>query len=250
VKYSIFGGDERFAILKRLLSDAGYEECGAEPQLAIVPIPTPKGCVSLFEGLPKGTLVLAGKCDADMKNAANEKGLRLFDYTAMPSFAAKNADITAEGAVYLLMRSTDSTLKGKRALVIGFGRIGKLLARKLAALGVRVSVLSSSADMRALAEALGYGSEKTGNCGGDYDMLINTAPAALLSAEELRRFKRGTLVLELASAPGGFTEHELRAMELRYIAAPGLPGRYAPYSAAEVIFDAVKSILKEQENGN
>lgn len=49
-----------------------------------------------------------------------------------------NAVPTAEGAIQIAMEQTDVTLHGLPVLVIGHGRIGSLLARRLAALGAKV----------------------------------------------------------------------------------------------------------------
>ena len=54
-----------------------------------------------------------------------------------------NAFPTCEGALQLAMEQTAFTLQNARCLVIGAGRIGMLLARKLYALDAQVTVKSA-----------------------------------------------------------------------------------------------------------
>ena len=62
-------------------------------------------------------------------------------------------------------------------------------------------------------------------------------PSAVFPAARLPEIRQDTVLLELASLPGGFCE----AAQARpgYLAARGLPGRYAPDAAAAIIRDAI-----------
>jgi dipicolinate synthase subunit A len=55
------------------------------------------------------------------------------------------------------------------------------------------------------------------------------------------------VLLELASAPGGFDTEAAEKLGLKIIAAPGLPGQCAPYAAAELIRDAIYGVIGERE---
>ena len=76
-----------------------------------------------------------------------------------------------------------------------------------------------------------------------FDAVINTAPAQVLG--ELSALRDGCILLELASAPGGLDPQAAQDGGMRYISAPGLPGKYAPVSAARLIYGAVTNIFKE-----
>ena len=52
------------------------------------------------------------------------------------------------------------------------------------------------------------------------------------------------ILLELASAPGGFDEALCRECGLTLLRAPGLPGKCAPKAAGEAIAGAVMRILE------
>lgn len=53
--------------------------------------------------------------------------------------AVLNTIATAEGAIEIAIANTNKILHGSNVLVLGFGRIGKVLARKLAGLSTKVT---------------------------------------------------------------------------------------------------------------
>ena len=80
-----------------------------------------------------------------------------------------------------------------------------------------------------------------------FDFILNTVPARVLTDPMLCCLAEGALLLELASPPGGFDRTLAENIGVRVLAAPGLPGKTAPYSAAELIRDEVYQIIREQE---
>ena len=69
----------------------------------------------------------------------NTPAQTVLDYFHDEFLTAANAAITAEGALLLAMEQLPVTLADTPVLVIGWGRIGQLLSRKLQALGAHVT---------------------------------------------------------------------------------------------------------------
>ena len=104
------------------------------------------------------------------------------------------------------MEELPITLHGARVLIIGAGRLSKVLARQLQGLGSHVTVAARRYADLAWAQVWGYGTERSDAledwlCA--YDLVVNTAPTLILGREELKDLKPGCLVIDLASAPGG-----------------------------------------------
>ena len=154
-------------------------------------------------------------------------------YWADPVYAVENAALTAEGAVWLAMRRSDRALAGQSGLVVGYGRIGRLLAGRLAALGVHVTVDARSAEARAEASAGGHNSVDINNIPPSFDIVLNTVPAPVLTGSY-----GASICLDLASSPGGWGD------DTPVLKAPGLPGIYAPRSAADVMANAVYRVME------
>ena len=145
----------------------------------------------------------------------------------------KNAEITAEGAVSLMLRSTDCTADGATALVVGFGRIGKALARRLFALGCTVFVSARSERDVSEIIACGYRPVITRQYRNlaQLDCIFNTVPACVFTAGQAAEIS--CPYIELASAPGGLCPDAQKPAQ--YLLARGLPGTYAPRSAAQAM---------------
>lgn len=165
----------------------------------------------------------------------------MHDYTA-------NAPPTGEGAIQLAMEELPITLHSARVLIIGAGRLSKVLAHQLRGLGARVTVAARRWEDLAWAEVWGCNTERSDQLRGwlcAYDLIINTAPALLLGREELEDLKPECLVIDLASAPGGVDFAAARELGIKAVQALSLPGKVAPVTAALAIKTAVYHILTE-----
>lgn len=199
----------------------------------------------LLFGARTGTPVFAGQASPGLRELCARQGLPLHDYFLREDLAVRNAALTAEGAVDLMLRQCASALAGSRVLICGFGRIGRLLALKLRALGAEVTVAARSAADRAWAQVLGCRTAALGESAGALNFVVNTIPCPLFGEKELENFGDAHL-LELASPPYGFDLDAATALGRKIILAPGLPGALSPQSAAEVIRDTIYRILEEE----
>ena len=172
-------------------------------------------------------------------------------YALRESFAVSNALPTAESAIKIAMEERKSTVCGMRAAVLGFGRIGKLLAKDLLALGARVDVYARRSEARAWAEVIGaqaMGFDALAAQIASYDCIFNTVPENVVSADALARIGRGVPLLELASPPGGVDAAEAEKAGVHLVAAGGLPGKIMPKAAGKIIYETVREMIEEEEN--
>lgn len=279
MKFALLGGDDRCVRLCRLLRADGHavsafalekalpdcSEAAADAltgaDAVLLPLPAEKAGVlnapfsdgvftfsDVLCAVPAGTPVLAGMAGESLRAACSERGLPLYDYARREDFALLNADLTAEGALSILLDASPRALRGKRVLIAGYGRIGRRLARKLLPLGAAVTVAARSA--AAVAEAALDGCAavtlKDAPRGAGYDAVVNTIPAVLFGAEEIAAFGGATLI-ELASPPYGFDREAAEELGKRILLSSGLPGKCAPESAAEAVKATVYAILKERD---
>ncbi len=181
---------------------------------------------------------------------------RVTDYYTDESLLLRNAYLTAEGALVLAGRESDCALRGASAVIIGYGRIGKLLARLLLAVGMEVTVCARRQEPLLWAAAEGCHTVPMGEIthggmlplGIKHPMIFNTVPEPILDRDLLLCLEPDTLILDLASPPFGVREEDAREAadrnRLRYIRAPGIPGVYAPRDAGYAIADCVLSALR------
>ena len=62
----------------------------------------------------------------------------IIDIMKCEELAVLNSISTAEGAIQIAMEETNHTLHDSNILILGFGRIGKVLAKMLNAIGANV----------------------------------------------------------------------------------------------------------------
>ncbi len=177
---------------------------------------------------------------------------RVSDYYEDEALLLRNAYLTAEGALSLAMEQTDYALQGSTAAVIGYGRIGKLLARLLLSVGMRVTVCARRREARLWAEADDCRAQTMSDlplvC-RDHPLIFNTVPEQVLTRDLLMCTAPDTLIIDLASAPFGAHERDAaeaaRTNRLCYMRASGIPGRYAPRDAGYAIADRVSEVLMQ-----
>lgn len=233
-------------LLDRGHSVKGFDSPADGPVCLIVsPGKTPDMLVGLIKRLPPGSVLIGGQRGRLVYDSAKERSIRYIDIAADEAFAVKNAVPTAEGALMLILENSDQTIMGMRVAITGFGRIGRILAKMLHSLGARVHIIARNPIDRAW--AMGYES-----CGGLEDMkeafsrcatVVNTVPSPIIGRDELDALSSGSLIIELASHPYGFDVDTARELGHRVIAAPGLPSKTAPYSAAEFMADAIERLI-------
>lgn len=256
--YTLVGGDRRIYWAAQYLRERGYPvrswgvegmEDSADTTLrGNIILPLPAFCGERISGageipvgqflrrLESGSRIFGGLL-RPWQEALEGKGVFCCELYGSEPLTTANAVPTAEGAIALAMDHSIITLQGSQCLVIGYGRIGKVLAQKLQALGAEVTVCARKPGDCALAEAQGCRSDETGVYYRGlelYDYLFNTVPGAVLTEEQLRRLPKNCLLIELASAPGGFDGQDCEALGLRYVLARGLPGKCAPKTAGEI----------------
>lgn len=79
-----------------------------------------------------------------------------------------------------------------------------------------------------------------------FDVVVNTIPAPVLGERELAAMPGGSLVVDLASLPGGTDFEAARELGVNAIHALSLPARCAPVTAGEFVARAVLAMLQER----
>lgn len=241
------GNGEREKWLKECALRNGHVLSDDAFDMAVMELPFTRLSPHVLVRLGEGSRVVCGKCDADFLRAAREKKWILFPVLEDQAYILKNAALTAEGAVFAAMRESQSALMDRRCLVIGYGRIGQSLTRKLRGLGVETYVAARRKESR---EDAGEGSMDIAAIKDkirDYDLIFNTVPSLILSRDELANAKKDCVIFELASAPYGVDFDAARELGLKICLESGIPGRYCPQSAAEILMQFIERSVQFDE---
>ncbi len=204
----------------------------------------------VFASISTKNRILAGRCDHKIKSMAESHRIMIVDYLCREELAMLNAIPTAEGAIQIAMEETPFTLHSSRCLVVGNGRIGKILAKMLHGIGAKVTVAARKKVDIAYGFAMGYETVNTNALGegiDGYDIVFNTAPSLIIDHYLLSKMKKEVLIIDLASKPGGVDFDEARRKGIKVIWALSLPGKVAADTAGDIICNTILNILDEME---
>ena len=193
-------------------------------------------------------ILIAGSITPDVYDLANDEYIEIIDIMKGEELAVLNTISTAEGTIEIIIANTNKIIHGSKVLILGFGRIGKVLARKLAGLSAKVTCAARKDEDLAWIRAYGHMETNINAIGenlSEYDVIINTVPHLVLTSEKIKYVKDDCLLVDLASNPGGIDKKAAKDKNLKLIWALALPGKVAPVTTAEFIKDTVYNILKE-----
>ncbi len=196
----------------------------------------------------KGKIFISGSIKDDLKKKLDEKYMEVIDIMKRDDLAILNTIATAEGTIEVAIKNTDKILQGSRVLILGFGRVGKIVANKFSKMSALVTCAARKVSDLAWIKAYGYNSLNINDMLYDlkeFDIIINTVPQTILRERELKHIDAEALLIDLASSPGGIDGKMAKSMGLNFIWALALPGRIAPSSSAKFIKDTVYTIIEE-----
>lgn len=283
-KIAVIGGDLRIIKLSEMLAKDGFEvyvygmeninkenviECKSieevvnKTDIVVGPIPLSSNgetinapfsnakiyLEKLVENL-EDKIFIAGSIKQEFNKLTEGKKIQVIDILKREELSVLNSISTAEGAIQIAINETSKTLHGTNVLVMGFGRIGKILAKMLDGIGANVSCEARKNTDLAWIKAYGYKpiniNELSDNLGNN-DIIINTIPYVLLDKENITKIKKDALVIDLASAPGGVDKEAIKQAQIKFIWALSLPGKVAPITSAQFIQETLYNIMKEIE---
>lgn len=193
-------------------------------------------------------ILLAGRVDKHLSNLAALYNVHLIDYGEREELLIQNAIPTVEAALEIAIRETPITLHGSQCLVLGYGRIGKLLSKDLHALGANTFVAARKHRDLSWISANGYHSIPFPDLVqhiNRFDIIFNTVPKTVLDYQLLTETKPSSLIIDLASKPGGVDFETAKSMKRKVIWALSLPGKTAPTTAGVIIYNTIQNILAE-----
>ena len=258
MEFVVMGGDERFALLARMLNDMGREaqrletvDAAALSQAKNIvtnwPVPEKE---ALLGALSDGTRVWF--CGPGAPENIPDR-LAAIDLWRDERLLLENAWLTAEGAICAAMNRSRAVMRDQHCLVVGWGRIGKALTELLIGMGARVTVASRSPKGQNGAIERGAESVSTYDLAAAMpgkQIVFSTPPSRVLGIDELRRAEPDAMILDLASPPYGVDLEAAWSLGLRAWREPKLPGRYCPFSAARALRRAIlRAEAKIDEEG-
>jgi dipicolinate synthase subunit A len=207
----------------------------------------------IVRSIPPRTPVIIGVARTFLKDWAVRYHLDLIEIAEMDHVAILNSIPSAEGAIQIAMESLPITIHGSQSWVLGFGRVGKTLARMLQGLGAVTTVCARNpADFARISEMgfKGVSYEQMTGSIKEAEIIFNTVPTMILDQKVLTYCNQEVLILDLASAPGGTDFQAAEKLGIKAILAPGLPGKVAPRSAGKILTQIMPDLILDSIRKN
>lgn len=261
MKITIIGGDSRLITLKSRLENNGFsvDTLGLfendkgdflSSDILVLPVPTTRDGINVFTPLT-GRVIKLEKIENSVSanttilccNYEFKRG-KSIDYNRLDSYALLNAIPTAEGAIKLAIENTPFTLWKAKVLVIGYGRVGKILADRLKGLGAKVTVSARKSSDFALISSLNMEKVHTESLKSsplDYDIIFNTVDFPVIDNNGLETTPC-KCIIDLSSK-GGFNLDFAISRGITAIKAPSLPLKVAPKTAGEILAQTIIELI-------
>lgn len=286
-RFLILGKEERQKYLFQMLCGKGqtvtYCDSWLDGGYDAVMLPVAKSAEYLeqiADKLQAGEYVFGCNFPPEIAEYKRRQGIFFVDYMKEDGAAYTNAVATAEGAIAEAIVSGKEVLCGRQMLVMGYGRCGQMLAARLQAMGGKVTVYEKDLEKLVIAKAYGCetaeakdeaavyepGAVTIANCSleeaeaveneltedfwGRFTYIFNTIPAPVLHAQRLAWIRQDAVLIDIASVPGGLDYAYCAQKGLNARLCGGLPAKYAPKSAAELLLHIIESYLNLSERGD
>ena len=158
-----------------------------------------------------------GTLRPDISEACATYHVAVVNYISNREYLIANAELTAEGFLSHLIINTPFSLNGATGLVLGFGRCGSAIAKRLHVLGCRVDAYDLIPEQFENPES--------------YDFIINTIPAMVITEDILKPLRKDCILFDIASESGGFDTDAVASLGLKIIRCQEIPQHTSPKTA-------------------
>lgn len=197
---------------------------------------------------PEHCTIFSGITNAYLNNIIEKTKRRQVLLFSRDDVAIYNSIPTVEGTIMMAIQHTDITIHGSNVTVLGLGRVGMSVARAFHLLGAKVKVGARKPEHIARITEMGltpFHLNEISNWVSDTDILINTIPYLVVTPTVITKMPVQTLIIDLASKPGGTDFRYAEKRGVKALLAPSLPGIVAPKTAGAILANVLSHLLEE-----
>lgn len=198
--------------------------------------------------IPENCFIFSGTAKDFLRQLCKDINRKLIILYELEHVAILNALPTAEATLQLAMQHTARTIHGQTVLITGFGRVAQATAQLFQAVGANVHIAARHEADLATAKIRGMTAiplNRLGDIIKTINICINTVPHFILTADLISLMDQDTVIIDVASKPGGTDFTSAKMLGVQAIHALGLPGKTSPITAGEIICEPIiKSLLE------
>ncbi len=245
--YFVDTTDERNKIVKKLLSDNKKQtEIFSDQKIHNIEIgdvvifsPAKKWTFEEAQTMPAKISIFGGKISKDLQENFISKDIAYHNLLDDEIFAIKNANLTAEGVLSLIIEHSPNSIFENNVLILGAGRISKALSIYLGRLGVKNAMVRYNEqkfpECFTFTDKCYFGDSFVKDL-KDFDIIVNTIPQVIFDHEKLLKIAPDTIYIETASINSLDKD---KAIHFKFVHAPALPQRFSKNTAAKFMYQTI-----------
>ena len=191
-------------------------------------------------------VIISGAMPLSVKEKLDENNIKVIDLMLEEDFVIKNAIATSEGAIKKAIEMSNITLNNSNIIILGYGRIGKILAHNLSGLGANIYVEARSKKDIALIKSMGYNCVELENLDKylhKMQYIFNTVPVEIVDKKMVELIDSNSYVIDIASKPGVNLE-ALNTRNIKNCWYLQIPSKDSPKRAAMYIKETVDDNIR------
>lgn len=252
MSYFVDKTDKRNQVLTQLLQNDGYEVFeynlsnlkNIKTNDILIFAPNKKFDINEALQLPNDIKIFLGNVSEEVQKIFGQKNIKYTNILQDEIFAIKNAKLTAEGILAIVLSQSEKSIFENKILILGAGRVGKATASLFQKIGINCSLVSHN--QKKFAENFLFVNNSFFKDGfknqiKNFDIIINTIPAKVLNQETIKTINKNTIFIEIASVN---TLNFDEAQNFVYIIAPALPQKYSCETAGKLMFESIMGLNK------
>lgn len=189
--------------------------------------------------LPNDIMIFAGNSLKQYIEQLKEKNIIFNNIMEDEIFTVKNANLTCEGVLSLMIEKSKKSLFENKVLILGGGRIAKGMAVLLGRIGIDFAMVSFNPikypDYFIYSKKCYFKYSFVKDL-HNYDIIINTIPAQILDDDVINKIAKDTIFIETASVD---CMDRTKATHFNFIPAPALPKKYTCETAGKFLFEMI-----------
>lgn len=250
MRFFIDVSDKRNLVVKKMLSenkfiakvyDEKYDEYNEGDVLIFSP--AKKFVKEDVDILPESVTLFAGSGIKAFSEELRLKKIKYIDIMNDEIFTIKNANLTAEGVLGIIINKSEKSLFENNILLLGSGRITKACSRLFSKLGVDFAVASYSfLDYQrsySFSDKCYYKEEYIKDL-NQFDIVVNTRPFKYIDDMVLNKFSKNCLFIETASVE---CLNKEMVKDFDYCLAPALPTKFTAETAGKFLYERIMGEL-------
>lgn len=243
--YYIDVTEGRTAILKEQFLQRGLKtqtyriDASIKPNDTVIFSPAKKLSPQEAAALPEKINLICGNISWENEKIFKDKKIKHKNIMLDEKFAIKNACLTAEGALALILEKSKKSIYENNILILGNGRIATALSLLLCKIGAKFALVAYDAlkvpKFYIFTPRVFHGSAFLKHI-NEYDVFVNTIPAKIFSDGEVANIPQNAVFIETASV--ACMDKNL-AKDFEFVEAYGLPQKYSAQSAARLMAEYI-----------